>query len=87
MQDDNSSDIYPEIDPFVWFGSSFGNAYFSGLSYEQLWSAVQIAKSPEQLDSAISAIADLNQIVYSSPKGESNETSTTTKDSQQFLRK
>lgn len=62
-----------EVDPFTWARSSFGNAFFSGVSYRQLWEAVNMSQTPEQLDAAISAIEDLNKLVYGSPKGDSNE--------------
>lgn len=71
--DDDVPDIHPEVDPFTWFRSSFGNAYFSGVSYEQMWQAVQMSETPEQLDAAISAIEDLNNMVYPSVEGDSDE--------------
>lgn len=71
--DEQEPDIYGDIDPFMWALSSFGNAYFSGVTYHQLWEAVNMSRTPEQLDAAISAIETLNGIVYASVKGVSDE--------------
>lgn len=57
-------DIYDNVDGFVWALSSFGNAYFSGLSYHQLWEAVKLSSNPIELDAAINASEFLNEIVY-----------------------
>ena len=54
---------YDDIDPFQWSMSSIGNAYFSGISLEQLWSAVSISQNQMELDAAIDAIIRINDIV------------------------
>lgn len=78
-EDEQEPDIYGDVDPFMWALSSFGNAFFSGVSYQQLWEAVNMSRTPEQLDAAISAIEDLNNIVYPSNKGDTNEGHSPTK--------
>lgn len=51
-----------EIEDFNYFGSTVGNAYFSGLTLEQLWSCVSLSETREQLDEAVSATIRLNKI-------------------------
>lgn len=58
-----------EIDPFTWARSSFGNAYLSGVTYEQVWIAILLATTPEQFDAAIDAIDKLNIIVQNERRG------------------
>lgn len=59
----------PEITDYNYIGSSIGNAYFSGVSFDQLWDCVVLSETREQLDSAVSITIDLNKIV----NGEKNE--------------
>lgn len=51
-----------EISDYDYIGSTIGNAYFSGLSFSQLWECVFEAKTRDQLDAAVSATIKLNEI-------------------------
>jgi hypothetical protein len=60
-----ASDAY-EIDPMAYVGSTIGNAFFSGVNMEQLFSCVSLAdicRTPESLDAAVTATIRLNEIV------------------------
>lgn len=52
----------PDIEDFDYITSSIGNAYFSGVSLEQLWSCISISESREDIDAAIDATIRLNNI-------------------------
>ena len=52
----------PEITDYNYIGSAIGNAFFSGVSFEQLWSCVSMAETREELDEAVSATIRLNEI-------------------------
>ena len=43
--------------------SSVGNAYFSGVSFDQLWQCVQVSENREELDAAVSAQIKLNELI------------------------
>lgn len=47
---------------YNYMGSAIGNAYFSGVSYEELWNCVVLSKTPEELDTAISATIKLKEL-------------------------
>ena len=51
-----------QIEDYDYIGSTIGNAYFSGLSFSQLWECVFEAKTRDQLDAAVSATIKLNEI-------------------------
>jgi hypothetical protein len=51
-----------EITDYNYIGSSIGNAYFSGLSFDQLWSCVALSSNREELDNAVDATIKLNEI-------------------------
>ena len=51
------------ITDYNYISSSVGNAFFSGLTFKQLWECVAISETREQLDTAVSATIDLNNIV------------------------
>ena len=53
----------PEITDYNYIGSSIGNAFFSGLSFEQLWSCVPLSENREQLDAAVSATITMNDLI------------------------
>jgi hypothetical protein len=57
-----------EITDYNYIGSSIGNAFFSGLSFEQLWNCVALSENREQLDAAVSATITMNELI----KGEKN---------------
>jgi hypothetical protein len=49
-------------DEYCYFSSAVGNAFFSGLSFEQVWSCILIAADAKQFDAAISATIALNEL-------------------------
>ena len=51
-----------EISDYNYIASAIGNAYFSGISFEQLWSAVSLSENREQLDEAIETTILFNEI-------------------------
>lgn len=52
-----------EITDYNYIGSAIGNAYFSGVSYDQLWNCVLLSSSREELDAAVSATIKINEII------------------------
>jgi hypothetical protein len=52
-----------EIDDYNYILSSIGNAYFSGITFDQLWSCINISESREDLDAAIAATIRLTEIM------------------------
>lgn len=54
-----------EISDFEYIGSTIGNAYFSGLTLEQLWSCVALSSNREELDSAVSLTIKLKEMAKS----------------------
>jgi hypothetical protein len=54
--------IEPEISDYDYIGSSIGNAFFSGLSFEELWNCVSISNTREELDAAIDITIKLKEI-------------------------
>jgi len=59
-------DSYDDIDPFKWSGSTIGNAYFSGVTIEQLWLAISVAENQPELDAAIDITIELNRLTEKS---------------------
>lgn len=57
------------ISDYNYIGSSIGNAFFSGMTFEQLWSCVLLSKNREQLDAAVLATIKFNKI----SKGDKDE--------------
>lgn len=51
------------IRDYDYMGSSIGNAYYSDITFQQLWDCVRLSDNREQLDEAISATILLNEIV------------------------
>ena len=60
---DKSHEMFGDVDKFAWSGSSVLNAYYSGVSYEQLVNAFMIAGTNQQLDIAIAASEWFNNTV------------------------
>lgn len=52
-----------KIDDYDYILSTVGNAYFSGITFSQLWEAVRISNTREQLDQAIAATILLKETV------------------------
>lgn len=57
-----------KIDDFDYIASSLGNAYFSGVSFEQLWNCVQLSANREELDASVSASIRLAEITAKEKK-------------------
>ena len=53
----------PKITDFNFVLSTTGNAYFSGLSFGDLWDAVMLSENAEQLDAAVSAKIHLDELL------------------------
>jgi len=53
-----------KTDPYKYVGSALGNAYFSGVSFDQLWQCIAISSTPEELDAAINATIDMNVTIH-----------------------
>jgi hypothetical protein len=51
-----------EITDYNYIGSSIGNAYFSGLSFQELWSCVMLSSTREELDAAVDLTIKLKEI-------------------------
>ena len=59
---ENQNHIDFKITDYNYFGSTLGNAYFSGLTLEEIWSCVSLAENREQFDDAISITIKLKKI-------------------------
>jgi hypothetical protein len=53
-----------KITDYNYIGSSIGNAYFSGVTYDQLWDCVVLSSNREELDAAVSATINFNKLVH-----------------------
>lgn len=53
---------YPEISDYNYIGSSIGNAFFSGLSFDELWSCVMLSSTREELDAAVDLTIKLKEL-------------------------
>lgn len=53
----------PEITDYNYILSSVGNAYFSNVSFDELWNCVMVSESREQLDAAISATIKFKELI------------------------
>jgi hypothetical protein len=51
-----------KIADYDYIGSAIGNAYYSGLTFEQLWSCVLLSTTREELDESVSATIKLHEI-------------------------
>ena len=52
-----------EITDFNYITSSIGNAFFSGLSFNELWECVIVSRSREDLDVAVDATIKLKELI------------------------
>jgi len=43
-----------EISDFDYIASTMGNAFFSGISYTELWDCVRLSTNREEFDAAVS---------------------------------
>jgi len=51
-----------KIPDYNHIGSSIGNAYFSGLSFQELWSCVMLSSTREELDAAVDLTIKLKEL-------------------------
>lgn len=61
MEEDDY-DYNDEITDYNYILSSVGNAYFSGLSFRELWDCVLLSENREQLDAAVDVTIKLKDI-------------------------
>lgn len=54
-----------DITDYNYITSALGNGYFSGVSMEEMWSCIAMSETREELDAAITATIELNEIVKS----------------------
>lgn len=52
-----------EITDWNYILSSVGNAFWSGLTFEELWNCIALSYTREELDAAVSAAIRLKEIV------------------------
>lgn len=52
----------PKITDFARIGSSIGNAFHSGISFEDLWLSLQLCETAEQFDAAVSASIRIKEL-------------------------
>ena len=50
-----------DIDDYSFFASSIGNAFFSGLSKDEIWSCISLASNCEEFDAAIHATIKMKE--------------------------
>lgn len=51
-----------KIDDYDYIGSSIGNAFFSGLTFQELWNCVSVSKNREELDTTVDITIKLKEI-------------------------
>jgi hypothetical protein len=51
-----------KITDYNYIGSAIGNAYFSGVSFNELWNCIVMCDAPDELDAAISATIRLKEL-------------------------
>jgi len=61
MEEDDY-DYNDEITDYNYILSSVGNAYFSGLSFKELWDCVLLSENREQLDAAVDVTIKLKEM-------------------------
>lgn len=52
-----------EITDFNYILSAVGNAYFSGISFDELWSCVALSTTREELDASVDASIKLKELI------------------------
>lgn len=57
-----------KITDYNYFGSTVGNACFSGLTIEELFSCVLLSSTREELDAAVSASIKVKEIASGKKK-------------------
>lgn len=54
-----------KITDFNYIMSALGNAYFSGLTFSELWDCVAVSKTREEFDLAVETCIKLKELVKS----------------------
>ena len=62
VEEELEGQLEPRITDFDYLTSTLGNAYFSNLTFEDLWDAVEMSEDREQLDAAIWAAIELKEL-------------------------
>ena len=62
-EDYDDYDYNVEITDFNYIASTVGNAFFSGLSFSELWECVSLSRSREDLDTAVDATIKLKELI------------------------
>lgn len=57
-----------KIRDYDYIGSAIGNAYFSGMNFDELWSCVEMSNNREELDASISVVLELKEICKKNAK-------------------
>lgn len=52
-----------KITDYNYIASTMGNAYYSGVTYEELWDCISMAQTREELDEAVSATIKLKELI------------------------
>jgi hypothetical protein len=52
-----------EITDYNYICSAIGNAYFSGLAFEELWNCISISATREELDASVEATIKLHELI------------------------
>lgn len=60
---DDDYEYNDQITDYNYVLSTVGNAYFSGLSFKELWDCVLLSENREQLDAAVNVSIKLKEIV------------------------
>ena len=62
-EDYDDFDYNEEITDYNYITSSIGNAFFSGLTFSELWECVFVSRSREDLDVAVDATIKLKELI------------------------
>lgn len=52
-----------QVSDYAWITSAIGNAYFSGLSFEEFWECVVHTHSAQDIDTAVDAAIKLKELI------------------------
>ena len=61
-------DFNDEITDYNYITSTIGNAFFSGLSFDELWGCIFVSTSREDLDAAVDATIKLKELITQGEK-------------------
>jgi hypothetical protein len=54
--------MYKDIDDYTFLGSTIGHAYFSGLTFEELWGCISLAETREDFDTAVEITIKMKEL-------------------------